>query len=53
MGDQPINDAPHRLIADVEFGDEVFVGAAADDRRGRRERRLRIGAGALVDLARS
>ncbi len=25
MGSQPANDAPHRLIADVEFGDGVVV----------------------------
>jgi UDP-2-acetamido-3-amino-2,3-dideoxy-glucuronate N-acetyltransferase len=27
MGDRPINDAPHRLIADVEFGSGVVVYA--------------------------
>jgi UDP-2-acetamido-3-amino-2,3-dideoxy-glucuronate N-acetyltransferase len=25
MGDRPANDAPHRLIEDVEFGDDVVV----------------------------
>jgi UDP-2-acetamido-3-amino-2,3-dideoxy-glucuronate N-acetyltransferase len=27
MGDRPVNDAPHRLIADVEFGSGVVVYA--------------------------
>jgi UDP-2-acetamido-3-amino-2,3-dideoxy-glucuronate N-acetyltransferase len=30
MATQPANDAPHRLIADVEFGDDVRVQAFAN-----------------------